>query len=61
MDTFKLEFILGRVANVLSDEEEEEETKTIEKFEKVAINDLKTFKVEHCIICLDNIPNVLFL
>ena len=60
MDTFKLEFILGRVANVLSDEEEEEETKTIEKFEKVAINDLKTFKVEQCVICLENIPNVLF-
>ena len=59
MDTFKLEFILGRVANVLTDEEEEE-TKTIEKFEKVAINDLKTFKLEQCVICLENTPNVLF-
>ena len=35
---------------VVEEKEEKEET----------INDLKTFNLEHCVICLDNIPNVLF-
>ena len=28
--------------------------------EKLTINDFRTFKVEQCVICLDNTPNVLF-
>ena len=31
-----------------------------EKEEEVTINGLKTFKVEQCVICFDNIPNFLF-
>ena len=30
------------------------------KEEELTINDLRTFKIEQCVICLENIPNVLF-
>ena len=59
-DTFKLELILRQNTNnqyYTSDEEEEEE-KILP--DKTPINDFKTFKVEQCVICLENIPNVLF-
>ena len=55
-DTFRIELSLKQDLDERSseEEEEEEETKTIEKFEEEAINDLKTFKTDNCIICLDN-------
>ena len=52
MDDFKLELILRQ------NNTDEEEEKILP--DKTPINDFKTFKVEQCVICLENILNVLF-
>ena len=56
-DTFKLELILRREDRDQSDNEITEEE---EKPDPIPINDIKTFKLEQCVICLENKPNVLF-
>ena len=38
----------------------EEEEEVEEEDKEKTINDLKTFKLEHCVICLENKPSVLF-
>ena len=45
-----------RTGNYFYSEHEEEK----EKEEELTINDFRTFKIEQCVICLDNTPNVLF-
>ena len=56
-DTFKLELILRREDR---DQSDNEITGEEEKPNPIPINDVKTFKLEQCVICLENTPNVLF-
>ena len=55
-DIFNLELILRREDRDQSDNENTEE----EKPDPIPINDIKTFKLEQCVICLENKPSVLF-
>ena len=61
---FRLELLMKRDGVIsYSEEEEDEEEEEEEEEEEILpppISNFKTFKVEQCVICLGNIPNVLF-
>ena len=54
LNSFRFEIWID-VETFIEEEEEEEE-----KEEPININELKTFKIEECVICLENKNNVLF-
>ena len=60
LSSFRFELLIDVETYIEEEEEEEEEEKEEEEEEPININDLKTFKIEECVICLENKNNVLF-
>ena len=59
LSSFQFELWIDVETFIDGEEEEEEEEEEVEE-EPININDLKTFKIEECVICLENKNNVLF-